>query len=52
MKYVAVMIIGRNTFLRLALENNDDSWNEVSEDAENLAHKLGAKFLYLEDVPE
>lgn len=52
MKYIAVMIAGRNTFINLPLENHDDAADQVAEDAKELAHRLGASFLYLEDVEE
>lgn len=52
MKYNAVMILGRNTFLALPLENHDDPAAEVEKDAEQVAARLGAEFLYLEEVEE
>lgn len=50
MRVIAVMLIGRNTFLSMELENTDDSRETVEQDARELADRLGATFLYFEDI--
>lgn len=52
MKYIAVMIAGRNTFVNPPLENDNDPREEVEQDAERIADRLGVSFIYLEDVEE
>lgn len=52
MRVIAVMCIGRNTFIRIELENFDDSREEIEADAEALAQRLGARYMYLEDIPD
>lgn len=52
MRVIAVMCIGRNTFIRIELENFDDPKEQIEADAEALAARLGACFLYLEGTPD
>lgn len=51
MRVIAVMLIGRNSFIRIEIENHDDTMQEIQRDAEELARRLDADFLYFEDVP-
>lgn len=51
MRVIAVILIGRNTFLRIELANYDDSREEIERDAEELAKRLGGRYQYLEDLP-
>lgn len=49
MKVIALILIGRNTFLRFEMENHDDSRERIEEDAEDFARRIGGTLINLED---
>lgn len=49
MEYDATMVL-RNSFFTLRLTNHDDPREQVEKDAEQIADRLGASYLYLETV--